>query len=318
MQDKKILEVAKSVLKLEAQNILTLMDEMPNDFVPLIKKVMGLKGKVVISGMGKSGIIGRKISATLSSTGTASYFIHPSEASHGDLGIIDKLDLCILISNSGETHELNDLIEYTRRFSIPLVGISSNSISYLIKNSDYKIILPSVEEACGMGLVPTSSTTLVLALGDALAVSLLKVKNFMKDDFGIFHPGGKLGARLLSVRKIMRGADELTIVKKDSTLKDVVLNMSGKGYGVSIVVNKYNKILGIITDGDLRRNFDYLNIKNSGDIMNTNPITISEDSLAKQAIQLMQKHKVYSIVVEKNSEPIGLLRMHDLMRNGIV
>ena len=309
---------AKRVLDIEGSAILRLAAELPKDLPALIETLDKLQGKVVVSGIGKSGHIGRKIAATLCSTGTPSCFLHGSEASHGDLGIIQEKDLCLLISNSGETAELSDLIQYTRRNDIPLASITSNGDSTLSLASDFKLVLPNHEEACHIGMAPTTSTTLAIALGDAIAVSLMQIKKFSKDSFKKYHPGGSLAGQLLRVRDVMRCREEITIIKSDMPMVEVILGMTSSGFGSAIVVNEHNSILGVITDGDLRRNIQDILSKNVTDIWSTNPVTISEDSWVADAIQLMQERKIYSLLVEDKGVASGLLRMHDIMRAGIV
>jgi arabinose-5-phosphate isomerase len=316
--DGSLIGVARRVLEIEANAIFRLAAELPQDFAPLIEKIARMEGKLVISGIGKSGHIGRKISSTLSSTGTPSCFLHGSEASHGDLGIIQKNDVCLLISNSGETGELSDLIQYTRRYDIPLASITSSESSTLALASNFRLVLPDHEEACHIGMAPTTSTTLTLALGDALAVALMRVKKFNEENFKRYHPGGKLGSNLLKVRDLMRVKEEITVVSEDSSMSDTVLAMTSTGFGSAVVVNEVNSILGVITDGDLRRNMDDIFSKSVTDIYSKNPATISEDSWITDALQLMQAEKIYSLLVEDKGKLTGMLRMHDLLKVGIL
>lgn len=311
------INVAKHVLNIEGSAILRLAAELPMDFSALIEVLSKLQGKVVVSGIGKSGHIGKKIAATLCSTGTPSCFLHGSEASHGDLGIIQEKDLCLLISNSGETAELSDLIQYTQRNDIPLASITSNGDSTLSLASDFKLVLPYHEEACHIGLAPTTSTTLAIALGDALAVSLMRIKNFSKDSFKKYHPGGSLGGQLLRVRDVMRCREEICLVTMDMPMIEVILGMTNAGFGSAIVVNEQNSILGVITDGDLRRHIQDILSKTVTDIWSTNPVIISQDSWVADALQLMEERKVYSLLVEDKGVASGLLRMHDIMPGGI-
>ena len=231
--DPAILATACQVLTTEAQALTLLSDHMPPDFPAVVRLILAVQGRVIVSGIGKSGHIGRKISATLASTGTPSFFVHASEASHGDLGMITPDDICILISNSGETQELGDVLAHTRRFSIPLVGISSRDGSTLMRAADYQLLLPPAPEACPMGMAPTTSTTLTLALGDALAVALMEQRNFQPDQFRTFHPGGKLGAQLATVAQLMHGADAVPLVGYDAPMDQVLLEMTSKGFGTT-------------------------------------------------------------------------------------
>ncbi len=250
-----IIESAQKVINIEARALNMLANNLPKDFALVINLIKNLKGHLIISGIGKSGHIGRKISATLSSTGTPSYFVHATEASHGDIGAITSRDACLLISNSGESPELKDLLSHTRRYSIPLLGMSSNPNSSLMLSAEYKLSLPNAEEACSIGLAPTTSTTMALALGDAIAVTLMKERNFQAENFKVLHPGGKLGAQLSTVYQIMHKGASLPIVDRTTTMGDTLLEMTSKGFGAAIVMNS-GKIHGVITDGDLRRHMN--------------------------------------------------------------
>ena len=314
----KINRSALDAIQTEAEALFSLYHNLPLDFSKVVVDILKLQGRVIISGIGKSGHIGRKIAATLSSTGTPAYFIHASEASHGDLGMIDVSDFCILISNSGETSELKDIIAHTRRFNIPLAAISSNIESTLMASADYKLNIPKYAEACPIGMAPTTSTTLTLVLGDALAISLMSAREFKKSDFSVNHPGGKLGSHLTTVEKMMRHISEMAILEKTATMLEIVLKMTETGYGIAVLTNGFGKLEGIITDGDLRRNVkNILNIQ-SEKILTKNPVTIEPNALVETAIAKMNKHKVYTLIVTEKNEPIGLLRMHDIIRAGFV
>ena len=309
--------LAINVIKTEAKALLTLSKKLPKDFEKVIELILKLKGHVIISGVGKSGHIGRKISATLASTGTPSHFVHATEASHGDLGALTKNDVCLLISNSGETTELTNLISHTQRFSIPLIAISSNSESSLVKASDFELCLPRATEACSIGLAPTTSTTMTLALGDALAVTLMKERKFRPEHFKILHPGGKLGAQVIPVSSLMHRGEKIPIVKPHTSMQDTLIEMTSKGFGVAIIVEN-NTVIGVITDGDLRRHMDNLMNMTAQQIGSKEPITIDEDTLAVKALSIMNNKEINVIIVtnEKRS-PVGILHIHDCLRAGL-
>lgn len=310
--------VAQDVLQKESAALLTMASELPADFVPAVEAILNVKGRVVISGVGKSGHIGRKIAATMASTGTPSYFVHGAEASHGDLGMVTPDDVCILISNSGETAELRDITLYTRRFNIPLIAISSKIDSTLMQAADHKLNLPPVPEVCSIGKAPTTSTTLTLALGDALAVAVMEQRGFNADQFQTFHPGGKLGSQMSQVHQLMHGAERLPIVAANDDMSEVLLTMTSKGFGVAMVVED-GKLQGLISDGDLRRNMSDLMGKSAGDIASTDPVTIQPDLLAVQALAILNERKISSLAVtDTNGVPVGILHIHDLLRAGVV
>lgn len=308
---------ACSVLHSEAQAVDALADNLPEDFVSVAHLLATLEGRVIISGIGKSGHIGRKISATLTSTGTPSYFIHGAEASHGDLGMLTRKDVCILISNSGETAELRDILLHTKRFKIPMIGISSNSESTLMQAADYRLSLPKFPEACPMGLAPTTSTTMTLALGDALAVAVMELRGFQPKDFQVFHPGGKLGAQLTRVKDLMNGPDMIPIVTANMPMDEALIAMTSKSFGICAVVDK-GKMLGVISDGDLRRNMEGLMTKTAGDLASRNPVTVMPDCLAVQALALLNERKVGALmVVDAENSLVGIVHVHDLLKAGV-
>ena len=311
-----IMHSARQVLTTEAQALTLLADHMPADFTAVVQLILATRGRVIVSGIGKSGHIGRKIAATLASTGTPSFFVHASEASHGDLGMITPDDICILISNSGETQELGDILAHTRRFSIPLVAISSRAGSTLMQAADHELLLPPAPEACPMGMAPTTSTTLTLALGDALAVALMEQRNFQPDQFRTFHPGGKLGAQLATVAQLMHGAQDLPLVDIDAPMDQVLLEMTSKGFGTTGVVQD-GKLAGIVSDGDLRRNMQRLMDSRAGGVATLSPVTVPPDMLAAQALALMNTRKISTLFVVENDTPIGILHLHDLLRAGV-
>ena len=308
---------AKRVLMIESQAIEKMAENLPDDFAAVIAKILQTSGRVIVSGIGKSGHIGNKIASTLASTGTPSYFVHAAEASHGDLGMIAEDDFCLLISNSGETAELRDIVAHTRRFSIPMAAISSKPDSTLMKAADYKLTLPKSPEACSIGMAPTTSTTLTLALGDALAVALMEQRNFNAENFQVFHPGGKLGAQLATVGQLMHVDDQLPLVDGDLSMPETLLEMTSKGFGVAAVIK--NKVLvGVISDGDLRRHMAVLMDKKAKDIANPNPIIVTQNQFAVKALNIMNTQKINVLLVcDECNCPVGILHIHDLLRSGV-
>lgn len=315
------LQSAKNTFQIEAKAVSDLSNQLDSNFEKLCLSALESKGKLVIMGIGKSGHIGQKIAATLSSTGTKSVFIHPTEAAHGDMGLIDKEDIVILISNSGETDEIINIMPSIKRLSKLIASISSNQMSTMAKGSDIAIVIKS-EEACPLDLAPTSSTTAALAFGDALAIALLEAKGFTKDDFASSHPAGKLGRKLITrVSDLMHKGDELPKVSKGTLLTNALLEMSEKKLGVTLV-NSGNNIIGIFSDGDLRRcinnsiNIDTTYIE---EVMTKNFIKISSDELAIDAAKLMEENKIFVLAVESNDDEIvGILSMHDLIQARII
>ena len=309
---------AKKVLKTEADALVKLQDDLPIDFSDLVELILNITGRVIVSGVGKSGHIGSKIAATLASTGTPAYFVHATEASHGDLGMITAQDLCLLISNSGETIEMFDILTHARRFGIPVATMSSNCESTLVKTADFKLCLPMAEEACPIGMAPTTSTTMMLALGDALAVALMEAKSFNAENFKVFHPGGKLGAKLMTVGQLMHKNDTMPLVKTETSMKETLLTMSSKGFGIAAIVDEIGCLVGVITDGDLRRHIDDLLGKNAGEIASLSPITVAEETFVVDALNLMQDRKISVLIVTSaDSRPVGIIHIQDLLRVGV-
>ena len=309
---------AKKVLKTEADALVKLQDDLPIDFSDLVKLILKLTGRVIVSGVGKSGHIGSKIAATLASTGTPAYFVHATEASHGDLGMITAQDLCLLISNSGETIEMFDILTHSRRFGIPVATMSSNCESTLVKTADFKLCLPMAEEACPIGMAPTTSTTMMLALGDALAVALMEAKSFNAENFKVSHPGGKLGAKLMTVGQLMHKNDTMPLVETETSMKETLLTMSSKGFGIAAIVDEIGCLVGVITDGDLRRHIDDLLGKNAGEIASLSPITVAEETFVVDALNLMQDRKISVLIVTSaDSRPVGIIHIQDLLRVGV-
>ncbi|MEX3017419.1 SIS domain-containing protein [Gymnodinialimonas hymeniacidonis] len=305
------------VLKTEGDAVRALAEALPADFEAAAEAVLATKGRVILSGIGKSGHIARKISATFASTGTPSAFVHPAEASHGDLGMVMPGDLAILISNSGETSELRDIVAHVARFSIPLVAISKKADSTLMRAADHRLLLPDVEEACSLRMAPTTSTTLTLALGDALAVAVMERRGFQPEQFRTFHPGGKLGAQLSTVAQLMHGADALPLVEADTPMPETLVVMSEKSFGIAGVVEG-GALVGVISDGDLRRNITHLTDQPAGEVATRHPRVIGPDMLAAEAMAMMSENKITALfVVDADSRPIGLVHLHDLLRAGL-
>ncbi len=325
MTPNEIIESAKRVIETEIQGLTTMQSTMGDAFVQAVEMICPIKenkGRVIISGMGKSGHIGQKIAATLASTGTPSFFVHPSEASHGDLGMLTQEDLLITISNSGESREMGDIISYSRRHNIPMIAITSRAESTMAKAADLVLLIPNAKEApeaCPLGLAPTTSTTLTLAMGDALAVALIEKRGFTMQDFKDRHPGGKLGNVLLKVEDIMATGAELPLIGTDVMMADALVVMTAKSLGCLGVIDADGHLLGVITDGDLRRHMAAdLIVRKTQDIMTQNPKTLIKDMLGVEAIAYMNEHKITNIfVVDGDNKPIGLLHVHHLLKAGV-
>jgi arabinose-5-phosphate isomerase len=314
------LAAGRRVLTIEAEALARLAAALDQEFVRAVELIHAVAGRVVVTGMGKSGHVARKIAATLASTGTPAHFVHPAEASHGDLGMVARQDAVIALSNSGAVPELADIIAYTRRFRIPLVAITSRRDSPLAEAADIGLILPKVAEACPMGLVPTTSTTLMMALGDALAIALLERRGFGTDDFRMLHPGGHLGRRLVRVADIMHGPAELPLARPETSMAQAILAMTAKGFGCVGIVDDEGRLVGIITDGDLRRHMeDGLLQRQAGEVMTRGPRTIRARALAAEALALMNERepKITSLFVVDGDRPVGLVHVHDCLRAGV-
>jgi arabinose-5-phosphate isomerase len=315
------LDVARTVLDTEAAGLRALAASLDGRFAAAVGLLGGVTGRVVVSGMGKSGHVGRKIAATFASTGTPALFVHPAEASHGDLGMIVPGDAVLALSNSGETTELADLIAHTRRFALPLVAIIGRAGSTLARAADVALVLPASREACPMGLAPTTSTTMQLALGDALAVALLTRRGFGPSDFQSFHPGGRLGARLRRVRDLMHAGEEMPLTAPGSAMDAALLVMTEKRFGCLGVVGADGRLIGIVTDGDLRRAMGpALLQRRVGEIMTATPRTIGPDALAAEALHEMNaggRPVTALFVVDAQRRPVGVLHIHDLLRAGL-
>ena len=322
MTENEIIKTGRDVIKIEADAVANLEKSINQDFVKAVDIIYATKGRVVLTGMGKSGLIARKIVATLNSTGTAAIYLHPTDALHGDLGMVRKEDVVILISKSGATEEIEKLIPMLKRLGVKLISMSGNPNSSLVKQSDIFLNINVKEEACPHDLTPTSSTTATLVMGDALSVALLQKRGFTAEDFALLHPGGSLGKRLsLKIDEIMTKGDGVPVVKENSSIKDIILEMTSKRLGTTCVVNERGKLSGIITDGDLRRLLEKtMDVKHlvATDIMSKNPKVTEKDYLASFALQLMENHKITSLIVtDGDKKPIGIVHLHDLINLGL-
>lgn len=313
-----ITRAAARTVATEARALDYLAQNLPADLEPAIHHILNIRGRVIVSGIGKSGHIGRKIAATLASTGTPAFFVHCAEASHGDLGMVTQDDIVLLISNSGETTEMRDILFHVKRFSIPMIGISSHPDSTLMRAASYRLTLPKLPEACPIGMAPTTSTTLTLALGDALAVALMEMRDFLPEDFRLYHPGGKLGAQLKTVADFMHGGDALPLLDNSADMQTALLTMTSKGFGVAVLMHG-TTVCGVMTDGDLRRNMDVLMQTRPSDIANRNPVTVRPTMLAAEALALMNARKIsVLLVVDDAKAPIGIVHIHDFLRAGVM
>jgi arabinose-5-phosphate isomerase len=311
---------AREVLRTEIAALEQLNQKLGADFTKAVLALGEIKGRVVVTGIGKSGHIARKLAATFASTGTPSLFVHPAEASHGDLGMVTRADAVVALSNSGEASELSDIVAYAKRFSIPLIAITSRADSTLGSAANIVLQIPQAEEACPLGLAPTSSTTMMLALGDALAVALMKQRGFSATDYKDMHPGGKLGKKLLLVHELMHKDAAVPLAKEDAGMNEVIITMTAKTFGCCGILDKSEKLIGIITDGDLRRHMGDAGLlsKRAADIMTKGPKTIGPNSLAAEALGRMNEKKVTSLfVINENGHVLGIIRMHDLLKEGV-
>ncbi|KPK12556.1 MAG: D-arabinose 5-phosphate isomerase [Acidithiobacillales bacterium SG8_45] len=316
-------ELGRNVIALEADAVAALAERIDESFVHACETLLGCRGRVVVVGMGKSGHIGGKIAATLASTGTPAFFVHPGEASHGDLGMITPDDVVLAISNSGTTSEILTILPIIKRMGVKLISMTGNVNSELAQQSDVALDISVEKEACPLNLAPTASTTVTLAMGDALAVALLKSRGFTEEDFARSHPGGRLGRRLLLyVKDIMHSGDQLPVVSEDTSLREALLMMSGKGLGMTAVVNTDEQLVGIYTDGDLRRTLEQgVDVYSASirEVMTAKPVTTLQDRLAAEAVQLMRDRKINGLfVVDENDHVLGALNMQDLLREGVV
>jgi arabinose-5-phosphate isomerase len=323
MPDKDILDIARKVLRTEADAIEGLIERLDSNFNEAIEIILASRGKVVVTGMGKSGLIGKKLAATFASTGTPAFFMHPAEACHGDLGMVSSDDVLIAISNSGETEEILDLIPFLKRFDVRIIALTGAPASTLSRSADVNLDISVKEEACPLGIVPTASTTASLAMGDAIAVALLIKRGFKQEDFANFHPSGSLGRKLfVKVRDLMHAGAALPLISPAESMTGAVMEISSKRLGMTIVSDESRKIAGIITDGDVRRGIekwgkDFFDMKASA-VMSKNPKTISADELAAKALAVMERHSITVLVVSDNEERAeGIIHLHDLLKKGI-
>jgi arabinose-5-phosphate isomerase len=320
MSDENAIQAGRRVIETEIAGLIALEASIGSDFAAIVALIGALKGRLICAGVGKSGHVARKIAATMASTGTPAMFIHPTEASHGDMGMIGPDDGVLALSKSGEVSEMSDLIAYTKRFSIPLFAMTANANSALGKAGDYLMLLPEAAEACGETRAPTTSTTMQIAYGDALAVALLEQRGFTAQDFRVYHPGGKLGAMLKSVADLMHKGGDLPLVGLDTPMMEALLTMTSKRFGATGVIDNDAKLVGIITDGDVRRRAgtDFGALV-AGDVMTPSPMTIHPDALAGAALAVLnEKGRTVIFAVDETGAPVGILHVHDLLRAGVV
>lgn len=316
------LDLARKVLQTEAAAIVALVDRIDGAFAEAVERIRLCRGRVILTGMGKSGIVCRKIAATLSSTGTPAFFMHPAEAIHGDLGVLQSDDVVLAMSYSGETEELTRVLETIKRLGATLIALTGDTQSTLARAADVLLDCSVSEEACPMNLVPTASTTAALAMGDALAMAVLVDKGFRPEDFASLHPGGKLGQRLKRAEQLMHGGEDAPVVALDTPMRDVIYVMSSKGLGMTAVIDQGRRLVGIITDGDLRRQMttaaDILE-RRAGELMTRHPVTVRRDTLAAEVLALLEQRKITSVVVVDRDERVeGIVHLHDLWRTGMV
>ena len=321
---KDIINQARKILKIESEAISALINRIDESFIQAIEIMYACTGKVVVTGMGKSGIIGKKIAATLASTGTPAFYLNPAEGSHGDIGVVSKGDVALAISNSGDTEELIRILPTLKRMDIKIIAMTGNPQSALAKASDVSLDVSVKEEACPMGLAPTASTTAALAMGDALAVTLLNKRGFCKEDFAFFHPGGNLGRRLITtVEDLMHTGNAVPSVNLDTLMKNAIIEISSKRLGITGVIDSNHKMQGVITDGDLRRGLEkwgdkFFSLK-AGDVMTPKPKTITSSILAAKAVSIMEKYSITVLMVTDEGDNIkGVIHLHDLLKAGIV
>ncbi len=308
---------AKKTIEAEIKALKVMEETLGEDLSKALDLMQHAKGRVIVTGMGKSGHIGKKIAATMASTGTPSFFVHPGEASHGDLGMLTESDVVLAISNGGESKELSDILVFCKRYGIPLISVTKNPDSSLGRAGDVLLKLPNAPEACPLGLAPTSSTTATLVLGDILAVALLERKGFSKTDYQARHPGGKLGSVLRKVSDLMHGGDAMPVVEETASMEKTLLTMTSKMLGCVAVVDKNGDLSGLITDGDLRRfiSADMFN-KKITDLMTKNPVTVGKDTLIAEALNIMDGKEISQLVVKEGTKPVGVLHLHDCLKVG--
>jgi arabinose-5-phosphate isomerase len=320
MTPKTIIDFGVQIIEKEAQGLQALSKAVDKYFVDAVNSIVKCTGRVVVTGIGKSGHIARKIASTLASTGTPAIFIHPAEASHGDLGMIEKRDIVIAVSKSGESMELSDTLTYCRRFGVYIIAITANPMGSLAQLSNLVLLIPNIAEACPLGLAPTTSTAMILALGDALAGACLQVRKFPATQFKIFHPGGKLGQKLSRVREVMHGLQELPLVPQTAQLTDAIMEMSRGRFGCVGVVDSDQQLRGIFTDGDLRRYFRTSTDLNQpiAALMHKSPEQISSDALIADVLHIFTERRIPSVFVCVNNIPVGIVHVHDLLQKGFI
>ena len=308
---------ASRVLRLEAEALAAMADLPPEGLEAAVGLILAVRGRIIVSGMGKSGHIGRKIAATLASTGTPAFFVHPAEASHGDLGMITPDDICLMLSNSGETVELRDMIGHCARFGIPVLGMTKAQDSTLARAATVPLVVPDRPEACAIGMAPTTSTTMMLALGDAIAVALMEARGFLPEHFRTYHPGGKLGAQLAAVRQVMHKGDAVPLVSEATAMGEAILVMTARGFGVAGVLDSAGRLVGVISDGDLRRNMAGLMDRRAGDVATPDPVSIRADLLAAEALAILSRRRISALFITEDDRPVGIVHLHDLLRVGV-
>jgi len=314
MNKSRIIKTGQSVLNIEANAINKLSKNLDNEFYKAVVSIVNLKGKLIISGVGKSGNIAAKLAASFTSTGVPAIFLNPVDASHGDMGIVSKEDILIALSNSGESHELSDLLDFSKKKQIKIISITSNKNSLLSKNSDITLLLPTHKEADKLNTIPTTSTTLCLSLGDALCCSVLDIRNFDKKSFKELHPGGKIGKKLKTLNEIMD--KDIPIIDNKASIKEAVLIMTEKKYGCAVMIDRNKKIIGILTDGDLRRAINQINLNdNVKSIIKSKPITAKKNYLISSAVALMNKNAITSLIVAEKNVPIGIVNLKQCIDN---
>jgi len=313
--DADILATGLRVLRTEARALADQARALPADFAAAVRLLLETRGRVIVSGIGKSGHVARKIAATLASTGTPAQFVHPAEASHGDLGMVTPGDVALMVSNSGGTAELADLLAHCLRFDIAVIGLSSRTDSRLMDSARLRLTLSPAPEACGLGMAPTTSTTLAMAMGDALALAVMEARRFRPEQFRSYHPGGQLGARLAPAHQIMR--PDVPVVTADTPMTQVILTMTAQGFGIAGVVDADGRLVGAISDGDLRRNMEGLLTRTAGQVATPNPVTITPATLAAEALGLLNTRKIWALFVVDDARPVGIVHLHDLLRAGV-
>ncbi|WP_243395796.1 KpsF/GutQ family sugar-phosphate isomerase [Sphingomonas oleivorans] len=314
------LDYARSVIRAEASALSQLAMAVDENFVDAVDRILAIRGRVVVTGMGKSGHVGRKIAATLAATGTPAIFVHPAEAAHGDLGMLVRGDLLLVLSNSGRTAELQAIVAHAQRLRVEIVAIASRGDSALMRQADVQLLLPAVREACPANIAPTTSTVLMMALGDALAIAAMRVRGYSSAGLKILHPGGQIGARLRAVATLMHMGESMPLVSSGDPMREVIVTMTGKSFGIAGVVDDGGRLVGVITDGDLRRHADSLMEGVAADVMTQHPVTIDASATAEEAVALMKEHRITSLFVgtqESHGRPVGIVHVHDFLRLGI-